>query len=65
MSEPEQPTAYEWMGGAENLLDLVTRFYGYMDSLPEAAPIRAMHAADLDGRPAKAVQVPLRLAGRA
>lgn len=49
MSETEQPTPYQMLGGAEALLDLVLRFYGYMDSLPEAAPIRAMHAAELDG----------------
>lgn len=49
MSDTEQPSPYQTLGGAEALLDLVQRFYGYMDSLPEAAEIRAMHAKDLDG----------------
>lgn len=53
MSESEQLTPYQMLGGAAALLDLVERFYGYMDSLPEAAPIRAMHAADLDNAKSK------------
>lgn len=34
-------------GGADGLLRLSSAFYAYMDSLPEAAAIRAMHPADL------------------
>jgi hemoglobin len=42
-------TPYELLGGESALRELVERFYGYMDSLPEAAEIRAMHAPDLAG----------------
>lgn len=42
-------TPYELLGGETVLRDLVERFYGYMDSLPEAAVIRAMHAPNLTG----------------
>src|SRR4051794_37711200 len=34
-------------GGIEGLTRLVDAFYGYMDTLPEAAGIRAMHPDDL------------------
>jgi hemoglobin len=42
-------TAYELLGGEAALRELVERFYGHMDTLPEAAEIRAMHAPDLAG----------------
>jgi len=35
------------IGGAEPLARLVERFYFYMDTLPAAAGVRAMHPADL------------------
>lgn len=35
------------IGGEEPIARLVDRFYHYMESLPEAAGIRAMHEADL------------------
>lgn len=38
---------YERIGGAAAVRALVERFYALMDALPEAAPIRAMHAPDL------------------
>jgi hemoglobin len=38
---------YDMIGGAETLRRIVDRFYDIMDSAPEAAAIRAMHAADL------------------
>lgn len=38
---------YELAGGEEGLRRLVDRFYAIMDSAPEAAGIRAMHAQDL------------------
>lgn len=44
---PEQPTPYELLGGAEAVQTLVDRFYDLMDTLPEAATIRAMHARSL------------------
>lgn len=40
---------YARIGGEETLRQLVERFYQLMDSLPEAGPIRAMHARDLSG----------------
>jgi hemoglobin len=53
MSEAnEAPTAarqspYEMLGGEAGLRTLVDRFYEVMDTAPEAAVIRAMHASDL------------------
>lgn len=38
---------FEMIGGEEAIARLVERFYFYMDTLPEAAGIRAMHAPDL------------------
>lgn len=38
---------YERLGGDAAVRALVERFYALMDTLPEAAPVRAMHAADL------------------
>ncbi|MGZ8216118.1 group II truncated hemoglobin [Methylomagnum sp.] len=42
-------TPYELLGGEPVLRELIERFYGYMDTLPETAVIRAMHAPDLAG----------------
>jgi hemoglobin len=53
MQEPVTQTPYQRLGGEEALRELVERFYGYMDTLPEAAPIRAMHADDLSGAKSK------------
>lgn len=39
--------SYRAAGGREGIYRLVHRFYEYMDSLPEARVIRAMHAPDL------------------
>jgi hemoglobin len=41
------PSTFERIGGAVTIDRLVERFYERMDTLPEAAEIRAMHAADL------------------
>lgn len=38
---------YEMLGGAEAVRRIVDRFYDIMDTAPEAAGIRAMHATDL------------------
>lgn len=43
------PTPYERIGGEAGVRELVDRFYRYMDSEAEAAPIREMHARDLRG----------------
>jgi hemoglobin len=47
MTENTQITPYEVIGKEAAIRSLVERFYFYMDTLPEAAGIRAMHAADL------------------
>jgi hemoglobin len=44
-SIPDSP--YVRLGGEAGVQRLIARFYEYMDSLPEAETIRAMHAADL------------------
>ncbi|MDQ7091672.1 MAG: group II truncated hemoglobin [Methylococcales bacterium] len=43
----EQPTFYALIGGEKTILQLVTRFYFHMDSLPETTALRAIHAEDL------------------
>lgn len=47
MPEKNQKTPYELIGGELAILSLVDRFYLFMDTLPEATEVRAMHAADL------------------
>jgi hemoglobin len=44
---PAQPTPYELIGGESAVRRLVDRFYDIMDSAPEAATIRALHAKSL------------------
>ena len=46
MSSPA-PTPFEQMGGEAGIRRLVDRFYDLMDSAPEAATIRALHATSL------------------
>lgn len=43
MSNPH----FEKIGGEAGIIHLVDKFYDYMNTLPEAAGIRTMHAADL------------------
>ncbi len=43
----EEKTPYELLGGDAGVRQLVSDFYHFMDTLPEAAPIRAMHEGDL------------------
>ncbi len=47
MSDSAPTNPYEALGGEEAIVALVDRFYDLMDTLPEAAPIRAMHKEDL------------------
>ncbi|MDB4877943.1 MAG: globin [Gemmatimonadetes bacterium] len=48
MSAPTPtPTPYELLGGDAGIRRLVDRFYDLMDSAPEAANVRALHAASL------------------
>ena len=41
------PTPYELLGGEAGVRRLVDRFYDLMDGSPEAADVRALHAASL------------------
>lgn len=45
--ETSKTSVYEMIGGAIMVRRVVDRFYDIMDSDPNAARIRAMHAADL------------------
>lgn len=47
MTESSIKTPYELMGGKSAILNLVDRFYFYMDTLAEADGIRTMHAQSL------------------
>lgn len=47
MSGQPQLTPYALMGGEEAVHRLVNRFYTLMDTLPETAGIRKIHAPDL------------------
>ena len=53
MTVASQQTPYSLMGGEKNILSLVERFYFYMDTLPEAKELRAIHAPDLSSTKAK------------
>jgi hemoglobin len=46
-TEQQAATAYALIGGQATVDRLVDSFYDRMDSLPDAAVIRAMHTADL------------------
>jgi hemoglobin len=46
-------TPYDVIGGEQAILTLVERFYFYMDNLPEAQGIRAIHQPDLASAKAK------------
>ena len=46
--EPEQTSAYQWVGGEAVVRQLVDRFYDLMDSRPDYARLRAIHAPDLN-----------------
>ena len=45
--EQQQATPYEAIGGDAGIRQLVNRFYDLMDTSPEAATIRRLHAASL------------------
>jgi hemoglobin len=49
IEEPQQSTAYELIGGASKLRELVDRFYDLMELEPEFAGIRALHPQDMSG----------------
>ena len=46
MTSPS-PTHYELLGGDAGIRRLVDRFYDLMDTAPEAATVRALHATSL------------------
>lgn len=45
--QPTRQTPYELLGGEAGIRSLVDRFYDLMDSSPEAAHVRALHAKSL------------------
>ena len=45
--DPAASTPYEVMGGEPAVRQLVDRFYDLMDTAPEAATVRALHARSL------------------
>lgn len=47
MTENRQLTPYDHIGEEAAILSLVERFYFFMDTLPEASGVRAMHVADM------------------
>jgi hemoglobin len=47
--EDQQSSAFELLGGAEKLREMVDRFYDLMDLEAEFAGIRALHPPSLDG----------------
>lgn len=49
MAEVQTLSYYQRLGGEAGVRRLVDRFYDLMDTLPEAAAIRAMHPVDLAG----------------
>ncbi len=53
MSEKIQLTPYAQIGGEQAILNFVERFYFFMDTLPEAADVRAMHMPDLSNAHSK------------
>jgi hemoglobin len=53
MTNTTMTTPYEVMGGESAILNLVDRFYFFMDTLPEAEDVRKMHAPDLSVAKAK------------
>ena len=46
-AEPARVTAYDLIGGETAVRRLAHRFYDFMEQLPEAAGLRAMHGLDL------------------
>lgn len=49
IDEPQEQSAFELIGGAVKLRELVDRFYDLMELEPEFAGIRALHPTPLDG----------------
>lgn len=48
IDEPQEQSAFELIGGAVKLRELVDRFYDLMELEPEFAGIRALHPTPLD-----------------
>jgi len=44
---PDAPTPYDQLGSEDGIRRLVDRFYDLMDTAPEAATVRALHARSL------------------
>jgi hemoglobin len=47
--QQDSPSAFDLVGGQASIDRLVDAFYDRMDTLPEAATIRALHPTDLSG----------------
>ncbi len=47
MNEENSDSLYEALGGEEPIRKICDRFYDFMESLPEAATILALHPSDL------------------
>jgi hemoglobin len=48
IEQPNQPSVFEMIGGAEKLRSMIDRFYDLMDMEPEFAGLRALHPPTLD-----------------
>jgi hemoglobin len=48
IEQPNQPSVFEMIGGAEKLRSMIDRFYDLMDLEPEFAGLRALHPPTLD-----------------
>ena len=48
IEEPDRPTAYEMIGGADKLRAIVDRFYDLMELEPAYAQLRAAHGSTLE-----------------
>jgi len=56
IEQPNQPSVFEMIGGAEKLREMIDRFYDLMDLEPEFAGLRALHPPTLDGSRDKTYQ---------
>ena len=55
MSDVPDPTPYERIGGEAGLRRMTQRMYALMDTLPEAAAVRAQHPSSLEGSEQKLI----------
>ena len=48
IEQPNQPSVFDMIGGADKLRSMIDRFYDLMDQEPEFAGLRALHPPTLD-----------------